>query len=387
MTLDTELRELDVPAHRPGFFDELREELGRDTTRRARLRPRLLLIAATAAIAVGALVFGLTRGSEVASAAQVRAAVERAFASTGSISGVFVDNESVDPDAAGVRWQFTANSDGSFRIDGLTSDSERAYDAATNVESTSDGSVFVRHTGLAPGPPDAAPVDFAVESDLGSAVAALAAARNPVVEEITYDGRPAWRLADEIGSEGRVAIVDRGTGVPVRVELLTDGKLTSGWRIEGLRVSPTVTAIPPLEPRPGQDTQTDDAGFRDVSLDEARSLAEYTPLVPPYLPAGFTLSTIAYAASVPAMRANPPSRDVISLAYRRGLDEIVVTTRRTGSSAADWHDPVTVSFVAGVGEDWPHFWYAGPKLVVTVAGTVDNAELSKVTKSLQASEG
>ena len=49
-----------------------------------------------------------------------------------------------------------------FQIDGLTSGSRRVYDPATNVESTSDGPLFVRRVGLAPGPPDSGPADFVI---------------------------------------------------------------------------------------------------------------------------------------------------------------------------------------------------------------------------------
>ncbi|MDX6482087.1 MAG: polymerase sigma-70 factor, subfamily [Gaiellaceae bacterium] len=385
--LGPELLELEVPQHRPKFFDDLRDGLGRRSASRV-TRPRLLLVAAVAAVVAGAVAFSLTRGSEVASAAQVRAAVEHALASTGSISGVFVNNESGDPNAAGVRWRFTVNSTGAFRIDGLTSGSERVYDPVTNVESTSDGSLFVRRTGLAPGPPDSGPADFVVDRGLGSFIAAQAAAGYGKVEEITYDGRPAWTLSTPNGNdrEQRVVTVDRGSGLPVRVELIRDGKVASESRIEGLQVTSTVTAIEPLEPKPGQDIQTYDAGFKRVSAAEAQSLAEYAPLVPQYLPAGFTLSTVTYAASSRATGqedgGNPPSVDVISSAYRRGFDEIVVTTRRTVSSPEDWRDPLQVSTISVPGPVEQHVWFAGPKLVVTVAGTVDQAELSKVADSL-----
>ena len=85
MTLGTDLRDLEVPEHRPGFFDELRDGL-----RPRRSRRPLLLVAAAAAIVASVLAFTLTRGSEVADAAQVQAAVEHALASTRSISGRIV---------------------------------------------------------------------------------------------------------------------------------------------------------------------------------------------------------------------------------------------------------------------------------------------------------
>ncbi len=402
MTPDPALLELEAPEHRPGFFDELRDELRPRANRFT--RPRLLLVAAVVAIVAGALAFSLTRGSEVAAAAQVQAAVERALASTGSISGTFINNES-GPERADVRWRFVANSTGAFRIDWLSPSSERVYDPVTNVESTSAWSLFVRRTGLAPGPPDSGPADFVMQRGLGAVVAALAAASDPKVEEITYAGRPAWLLS----TPDRRVTVDRETGVPVRNELLRNGNVVSEWRIEGLRVSPTVAEIKPLEPRPEQDTQTYDAGFQAVSLSDAQRLAGYAPLVPQHVPAGFKLAAVAFAANSRVTGeeggGNPPSRDVISLAYRRGFDEIIVTTRRTGSSPGDWRDPLQVSTVVSstpervtftggalAGQSGqlvlepdalPHIWTVNPKLVVTIAGTVDGAELLKVANSLQ----
>lgn len=408
MTLGTDLRELDVPEHRPGFFDELRDELGRPATGVA--CPRLLLIAAAAAVVASALAFGLTRGTEIAPAAQVRAAVERALTSTGSISGVFVNNRAGHRSGAvGPVWRFVASSTGAFRIDGIF---HRVYDPATNVESTSDGPLlFVRRTGLAPGAPDSGPADFVIQRGLGSVVAALAAASDPKVEDVTYDGRPAWLLSAPTGNVGeqRAVTVDRETGVPVRNELLRNGKVISAWWIQELRVSSTPTTIEPLEPQPGQDVQTYDAGFRRISPSEAEGLAGYAPLVPQHLPAGFELAAVGFAESSRSTGeedgGNPPSRDVLSFAYRRGFDEIVVTTRRTGSSPAAWRDPLQVSTVATSRPErvtftggalaretgylvlepdaLPHIWTAGPKLVVTIAGTVDRSELLKLANSLQ----
>jgi hypothetical protein len=373
------------------------------------VRIRLLLIAAAGAVVAGALAFGLTRGSEVTPAAQVRAAVARALASTGSISGVFVDN------ATGytrTRWRFVVDSTGAFRIDGPTARSKNVYDPDKNVESTSAGSHFVVNAGLAPGPPDpSAPESLVIERGPGAVVADLAAVSDPEVEQITYDSRPAWLVKTPNG----LVTVDRATGVPVREEVLRKGKVAFEWRIDGLRVSPAVEAIAPLKLRPGQGWFSDSDGFQRVTPAEARSLAEYAPLLPQHLPSGFTLSALAYGANPRATERaddfNPSSVDVISAAYRSGFDELVVTTRRTdaygGSSAADWGDPLpgstavaaaskTVTFRSGAlagqsgrlvlePDALPHIWAAGPKLFVTVAGTVDGPELLKVANSLHAS--
>lgn len=410
MNLATALLELDVPQHRPGFFDHLRDELTR-APRTGGAPRRLLLVAAAAAVAAAAVAFGLTRGSEVASAAQVRAAVERALASPGTISGTFVNSD--NPPASGAHERFTFTSTGASRIEwGNGINAERTYDPVTNVESNWDGFFFVRNTGLAPGPPDEAPADSTPVLALGSVVAALASADDPKVEDVTFDGRPAWQLSAPTGKAGelRRITVDRQTGFPVGYEVARGRKVTSAWRLEGLRVTSTVKTIEPLEPRPGEHVNTFDAGFRRVSPDTARKLAHYAPLVPHFVPAGFTLAAVAFAAhSSPTgdgNPSNPPSRDVISFLYRRGFDEIIVTTRRTGASATAWRDPLQVStavtstpkrFVFTGGkltgqagrlvlepDSLPHIWSVGPKLVVTIAGTVDGRELGKIANSLHA---
>ena len=377
---------LEVPEHRSHFYEDLREKLARKRPRAWTLAPAAAAVAVLA-VAIG---FALTQGSSVASAADVRAAVEHALASTGSISGVFVSDGSV-------RWRFVATSSGAFGITGVTTHSERVYDPVHNVEANSDGSLFVRRVGLAPGPPDGAPADFVLERSLGSVVAALAAAHDPKVEEVTYAGRPAWLLR---GDE-RLITVDRETGVPVRNEVLRDGRVVSEWRIDGLEVTSDVQTIDPLEPRADQSPQTYDAGFRPIPLAKA-------PLVPERLPAGFELDRVAAAeSSRPTGEeggGNPPSRDVVSLSYRRGFDEIVVTTRHTGARPEAWKDPLQVSTVTtGHPEQvafangalqgrhgylvlepdaLPHIWAVTPELVVTIAGNVTSDELLQVANSL-----
>jgi hypothetical protein len=407
MTLGTALLELEVPEHRPGFFDELRDELGPRATGVA--RPRLLLVAAAVTVVAAALAFGLTRGSNVAAAAQVRAAVERALASTGSISGISV-SESSTPGEPVQRVRFVLSSTGAFRVEELGTGSSFVYDPVRNTETSSDHTEFRRIVGLSAGPPDEGPTFFASEIGLGSVIAALAQAHDPTVENVTYEGRPAWllRMPTADDHEQEMVTIDRATGLPVRRQWLHDGHLAHEQRIEHLRVSATEPRITAPAPARGQSVSVENAGFRHTSLAGARAAAGYSPLVPKQLPRGFTLAEIVFASSSPATGGsaeaggiNPPSQDVISLAYRRGFDEIVVATRRTGPDPSAWTDPLPDSTVASrvtftggalAGEsgylavapdEIPHVWAAGPDLVVTIAGTVDSAELLEVANSLQ----
>jgi len=403
MTIGIDLRDLEVPEHRPGFFDELRKELA---PRRSR-RP-LLLLAAAAAIVASVLAFTLTRGSEVADAAQVQAAVEHALASTGSISGRIVSGAAGTESSDGY---FVLSSTGAFKIVASNGNITQTtvYDPARSTEVYDFDSVYSRTIGLAPGQPDIVP-NALLQSGMGSILATLAHVPGGKVENVTYDGRSAWLVPPRSGTPGdQTAItVDRATGIPVRWQTFNGGALVYEWRIEHLRASSTVARITLPAPTHGQKVGVADAGFRHTSLARARTAAGYQPLVPTRLPHGFTLAGISFASSPPRDPAtygngNPASRDVISLSYRRGLDEIVVTTRRTGADPSAWFDPFWSSpnladspsrttFTGGAlaGESgnlvldsaFPHIWIAGPKLVVTIGGTVGRADLLEVANSL-----
>ncbi|HEY2353819.1 MAG TPA: hypothetical protein VGH79_02835 [Gaiellaceae bacterium] len=404
MTLGNDLLELDVPEHRPGFFEELRDGL-----RPRRNRRPLFVAAVAAAIVAGVLAFTLTRGSGVAAAAQVEAAVEHALASTGSISGIMVRTEGgrTTPGAA----PFVLSSTGAFRLVDSTGNG-LVYDPTRNTETYFIDSDYLRITGFAEGPPDGAS-DSILQPGLGTLVATLAHATGAKVENVIYNGRPAWFVRGPSGTPGEQSTitVDRATGMPVRVQTLRGGVVVSEWRIEHLQMSSTVPRITPPAPKHGQKVETSDLGFRSTSLAGARVAAGYEPLVPKRLPHGFSLAGVAFASSPRARRgadvgnSNPASRDVISLLYRRGFDEIVVSTRRTGAEPSAWKDPFQslpvpgaaprlITFTGGAlaGQKgslvllsaFPHVWTAGPKLVVTVAGTVDRAELLQVANSLTA---
>jgi hypothetical protein len=407
--LGAALRELDVPEHRPGFDEELERRL----TQRPRRRRSWVLAAAAALalVAAASLALFLPRGSEVASAAEIREAVSDALASAHTISGVFVNDE--EAGGADNRWRFDFRSSGSFRITGLgeNNPTDLEYDPGLNVEAYSDVGSFVWRVGLAPGWPDPAPAGWVLRRDIGSVVAALAASSDTKVEEIEYRGRPAWRLRTTTGNPGeeRWITVDRETGIPVRDARLASGRLVGEWRIEGLQVDAGRNETFRLRPRPNQQETRYDMGFDRMSLERAASVVGYQPLVPGWLPEGFELGDVGVArASRPTggeQHQNPPSRNVVSVRYQRGLDHIVVTTRLTGSDPARWRDPVLgssvrsreperVEFESGALRGYsgelvidpnsvPHAWAIAGDLVVTIAGNADRDELLRIAQSLR----
>ena len=402
------LRELEIPEHRTGFDAELERLLTAPSSRRRRWLP---VVAAVAALGIAALVaLFVPRGSDVASAAELRKAIVDAFGSAGTISGVFVNRE--QPHGGENRWRFTVDSSGSFRIEGADQPSVTVFDAATNVESSSDSGLFVTRTGLAPGPPDAGPADWVLDRGLGSVVAALASEGDADVKETEYRGRSAWEVRTPTGNPGeeRLITVDRETGVPVRSTLFRNGQRGAEWRIEDLRVDGARGEHGfVLEPKAGQQQSRYDMGFRRVRLDDVRSRVDRAALVPSWVPSGFEHVEVGVArrsrATGGEQRRNPVSQNVVSIRYRRGLDELVVTSRLTGSDPSAWGDPVigsspmgrrpqVVNFAKGAlqgrqGElvidanSVPHVWAVAGPLVVTVAGNLDRAELIRVAESLE----
>jgi hypothetical protein len=402
------LQELEVPEHRTGFDDELIGRLTEVLPRR-----RFWLPAAAVALALplaAAIVLLAPSGSDVASAADLRERVIGAVESAPGISGVFVNREQPRSGREN-RWQFVLDDSGSFRIAGLEHQTVLSYDAGTNVESSSDGDLFVTRTGLAPGPPDAEPAGWVAQRGLGSVVAALAASEDSEVVETEHRGRPGWQVRVPTGNPGeeRVIVVDRETGIPVRSALFRNGTAASEWLIEDLRVEPPGDVQFAPTPAPNQERRRYDMGFRRVRLEAIPARVAYRPLVPAWVPSRFELAEVAVAQrSRPTgdeQRPNPPSQDVVSLRYRRGLDELVVTTRRTGGDPAAWGDPVIGSAPMGrapervVFEDGvlagvrgevvvdansvPHAWAVAGPLVVTIAGNLDRDELVRVAESLR----
>src|SRR5262249_7804536 len=148
----------------------------------------------------------------------------------------------------------------------------------------------------------------------------------------------------------------------------------------------------------GADVMRSDDGFRRVPLRTVAGAVGYAPLVPRWVPDGYRLAEVAVArAAGPTGKeaGNPPSRMVVSLSYRRGLDQSLVTTRLRGTGT--WDDPLATGegFVdrpetlriddgALIGAQAklliaprgiPHVWAQTGDLVVTVGGDLTRAEL------------
>jgi len=432
------LRELRVPEHGPGFWERFEAKIAGapKPPRHLLRRPGQLLVAAAVVLAVLAgILIGVLPGTPArpALAEIVRQRVAGAIDRLRTLEGeavlqsrlpAIVARTHHQPRASTQRVWFAFAADGSFRTRVLSGLEDDAYDARTGIErlvTTSAslggaGRFFVEQRGLAPGAPDQGAELFAIEQQLGSVVHALLAARDPHVRPTTYLGRPAWQVTFRQTLPGREGVlrltvtVDQRTGLPVAVHQ-AGGPASLGssdLRITRLQVNRplsrrTFTITFPA----GAAVTQEDFGFRRVPLERAAQLAGYRPLVPQAPPGGLRLSQVRFAqhAMATASGTNPPSRKVVSLAYRRGFEQAIITTRLAGAAPGRWRDPFQtpggptaaiqrVTLTGGaLGGDHayvvvepgsaPHLWAVGHGLVVTIAGDLSVAELIHTAESLQ----
>lgn len=426
------LRELEAPEHRPQFHGELRRRLREErqaarsrTVVRWSLRMGAVATAAAVAIAVVGLPWDANSpslpGPQAASAAVVKARVRAALATLHGLSGVLVATGPRETD--GGRWRFAMDAAGDLRLQGPRPGDVMTYDAATGVvrsaqhSASLDGGLlfYAERSGVAPGPPDQGPPTWVLPEQYGAFVRAALADTPSSVRDTTYDGRPAWRLdvrttpnatVPELSGDHLSITVDRASGMPVRVVESKHGTVLRDVRIRNLTVDPRLEASTFTLAFPaGAEVMRSDDGFRRVSLDQVAAAVGYRPLVPSWSPPGYRLAEAAVAQdAAPTGKdgANPPSRMVVSLAYRRGIDQFFVTTRLRGDGS--WSDPLaspegytdtpiksahTGGMLAGAdaqvvisAQTEPHLWALTDKLVVTVGGDLDRRELTRIASSL-----
>jgi outer membrane lipoprotein-sorting protein len=426
--LGTALRELDVPGHAPGFYRELERRLAAERRtvrrgRRARLRWGAGVGLAAAVAAALVLAIGIpSTGSGVASAAEIKAQVQGSLTTLRNLSGVLVDDGPGRGDESRSRFVLTVGGD--FRLAGPGAGELMVYDAGAGVVRSAQRSAslgggplfYAERRGVAPGPPDPGPPTWALRGEFGMFLRALLAAEDPRVREIAYEGRPAWRLDVDVVPNAVVPdfsgdrlelTVDRETGLPVRVVERKQGAFLRELRIEEFAVD---AELPPATFRfdfpAGAEVMRSDDGFRRVALDAVRGVVGYAPLAPAWMPDGFRPAEVAVAEEsgpTGTEGGNPPSRMVVSLSYRRGLDLLLVTTRLAGGER--WGDPLATGegfrdqperlalgdgALAGRAAELliaprgiPHLWALADDLVVTVGGDLSRTELIRVAESLR----
>ncbi|MGH9187965.1 MAG: LolA family protein [Acidimicrobiales bacterium] len=440
--LGAALATLEVPPHRPGFWDELEQRLMPERVERHRERQwdglatdtsqirrgsvagsgggRWLLAAAAVLLVVAATAGALALrrdgdgGQQVATVAEVADALSNRLATLRTLHGTveltnFSDTgEPIEEDPV----EFWRSSDGSYRLE--YADGEvAAYDFRSGTMMTS----MLTETRTPLGPPDGGAFgSHLLEQDVTTAL--QAARHNPAatVDEQELDGRPVWAVEIPLtpdllgdGSPDRMELViDRELRVPLRVTRFSGDRRVAELSFRDLAVD---EPLPPDVFRVEQPGEVDpiDFGFeRATTPDEAGAAVGYPAPVPATVPGGFRLVGVSWAGEAQptgAEAANPPSVDVITLLYTRGFEWFTVSTRRAvaGGSETVWDDPIagegqvqayeTVVLADGRFDGVeapvsltqpfpPHLWALGEDLVLTVAGNLTADELVEVAESI-----
>lgn len=324
--------------------------------------------------------------------------------------------------------QFARDAEGSFRVVPTAGPDEPApiaYDATTGTFRTViavpglDGApvpTVVEEAGLAAGGPDAEPSRSLLGRAQAMALAAMRSDPDAVVREQRLAGAPVWvvdaAIAEPRSSEpgqpsppDRVRVViDQGLTLPVEIAA-ADGD-EPRWSVELSEV--TIDGPPPaggfgVPSPPLAPVQRTDAGFVRVPIGDVAAITGTRAVRPELLPDGYELAEVAVrpgAARVSPGEANPPSGDVVSLAYRRGFEEVVVTTRRDLGGGQPWTDPfgpggdarpvavtdgrfppAEAQLVTGTAPG-PHLWVVADDTVITVSGDVSPDDLVRIAESL-----
>jgi hypothetical protein len=447
------LRDLEVPQHRAGFDAQLMARLEQAEPVRGPTvhRPRSYLLtglAAAVAIIVGTTVLssrdegGSSHQPQLISASFVRSRVAGALASLDTLQGE-IDVECANstgvcspPDSGGrttKRWTFKTTAAGDERVTGIGFADDLAVNAeervAREVTDYGRGRNGTETINLPPGPPDGGERS-PLRRALGSVVRAFVTDSSDVpVTDTTEQGRKAWRIdapitPNKLAGPGNSAdrlevIVDQRSGFPLRVTESFEGRFLSEVRLSKLVTDqPIDRSVFTLAFPPGAKVFKSDAGFQTVTLKQAATIVGYQPFLPTQLPEGFVRAEITAAQHGPSTGnegANPPADGVVSVAYRRGFDRIIVTTRLRGSAApcsgdgtgatACWADPVgsgegvfdtpspfnieTGGLSGSRGElvlslrGTPHAWAIDDRYIVTVSGDASPAELRQLMRALE----
>ena len=272
--------------------------------------------------------------------------------------------------------------------------------------------------GLAPGPPDPDGYSHYLQDDeLSAIIRTLDASPATLALSRTLRDQMVWVVDVRLPTSpdapvDRIRIVvDQRRMLPVEVSRSVKGAVIQRKRFSDLRLASSVgRGTFRIEFPAGVSSARFDNGFQRTQPPAVRQLVGYAPVTPGWLPSGYELATIAVLpGSPPGLQAtaggdNPPNRDVVSLAYRRGIEQLTVTVRRVADPNKRWKDP----FLTGIGATGrvqrlrldagrflgtsveqvtepggpAHLWGRTPELVFTVAGDLNPSQLLRVANSL-----
>jgi hypothetical protein len=320
----------------------------------SRLQRRGVLLALAVAVALMLIAVGgwITNrpGTEVASAAEVRAKLAEGLRFTQTVRGEFsVRTQSPGQRPRGLPGcvnctpsiplpsRFVIGTDGSYSSVTLPLEAKQrndvTYDAATRVETRFFG-IYIRSFNL-----DPAAVTYAPEAQLAAWVQGALADRDPNIKNTTYEGRPAWELTvtfipgQYLEPLVRVdVVVDQQTGIVLQVTRYAydTERWTSIESVHSLEFgTPTSAADFTVPKPPGAREFVWDVKFRRVPVAAAEAIVGYPPLLPTNT-LGRARSDFAVAKTTnlaPPESGSPAIHDVVSARYGDGPDSITVSTR------------------------------------------------------------
>ncbi|MCU1352137.1 MAG: hypothetical protein JWM05_1346, partial [Acidimicrobiales bacterium] len=323
-------------------------------------------------------------------------------------------------------YDITYDRDGSVRRRGTDVYADASYDAQLGVvravrQTTLKDRVAVdlyEVTGTAVGPPDADGIArLGVDDELHQVIRALRQADTTPSTRTTVDGRPAWvvdlPVTPAAGSptDRLRIVVDRDQLLPISVTRYAGRRVVRMARFSGLAAASSMPRSTFSLPLPtNRPVSRVDARFQRVSLAGVEKLLGYPAPTPGWLPRGYELRMVAVLPGAGGVLQstsggdNPTDRDVVSLGYRRGAEQITITARRDGGPSARWVDPfgtvtdaaavpkvrlglgrfyrATAERSAGDVDSSAHVWGRVDGLVFTVSGDLDVTLLTRIAGSL-----
>ncbi|HET9443254.1 MAG TPA: hypothetical protein VFO65_08015 [Acidimicrobiales bacterium] len=428
--LGAALRDLPVPDHAPGFWDDLEQRLAEtapepvELSRRRRL-PGLAVLAAAACAAVALALVADRRGDDESRVVTEPTTTVPGPGAAGLTGRIVIDLPEGQPDT---EQDFTVAADRSYSLRARAGRSTMAYDAASGRAVVVSGPApylpepFAEvRTGLVPGPPDAGLAYWSgLRWDLSDYVAGQAAAGNPDIEEVRFLGRPAWSLSTAVAPHQLAetgdrldVVVDRETGLVLRRVERRGDQVLQRDEVTEVAVLDRVdrSAFDPPLPA-GVEPVTHDQRFRPAAPGSTARLAALSGLPAPegYRPArAWVLEGEGDPTGVEA--SNPPSTDVAVVEYADGWRRLYVSLRTMVGGAEAWTDPfagegqplspVELAIEPGGGAaggrgavvvdpvTLPHAWATfrpgpGPDgYVITAAGPLDDAGLRRLVSAIR----
>lgn len=219
-------------------------------------------------------------------------------------------------------------------------------------------------------------------------------------------GRAVWVVQGSTPNmvpELRVVTVDDQTGLALRYDALQAGQPAYRVRIENLATN--LDSEPSYATPAGTSTSTIDAGHARTTLEQAGRVAGFAPLIPAWLPPGFTQAEVA----VNTQQSQGPR--LISVTFRRGMDLLLLHVSLPTVSGppktvagGERFDPegnltvprrvervwLTAGALAGVDAEralgsTPHLSAASDTLMVNIGGDATPDEITRIAESLQPS--